>query len=351
MSIPTNHKAKYYAGIDLHKKYSYMTIVDHQGYIQYQGRHNHTNNSLIPTLLQYNTNNSNVEATLESSYGWYWLADELDEAYIPFKLAHPKKVNAIAGKKKTDKVDSKILADLLRMNMLPQSYIPTKKERSLKELLRFRLALVRQQSTIKRRLRDILAKQNLHCPYTNILGNKAKEWLTSKDYPFPYGQEINSLLTISSTLEEQIEIFSSQVTAQAKKDPKACLLESIPGIGKILALTLSTEIGDIHRFPNGRALASYAGVVPSVKSSGDKTYYGGTSKHGNPYIRWALAEALPHIVKKDPEISSFYERIKNKKGTGKARVAIMNKMIRIIFALLTKERRYCIKQVSNKAID
>lgn len=332
-----NNVNKLYAGIDLHKTYMFVTVMNKDGYIQRQGRFENKEHTLIPTLLQYNIP---IEATVESSYGWYWLADDLDKAQIPFLLAHPKKVNAIVGKKKTDKEDSKALANLLRTNLLPQAYIPTKMERNLKELLRFRLHLVEQRSTIKRRLHDILAKQNITCEYSDVLGRKAQEWLSHLGCPSPYQEEIETSLLLANNLTVQIEKFTNQVKDQTQSDPNAQLLLTIPGIGEILALTLSTEIGDVFRFANNRALASYAGVVPSVHSSGDKTHYGPVSKHGNKYIRWALAEALIHMTSEGQPLHEFYQRLKEKKGSPTARVAVMNKMLRIIYAILAKKKPY-----------
>lgn len=330
-----------YAGIDLHKTYMFVTLMNKDGYIQRQGRFENKDDTLIPALLQYNIP---IEATVESSYGWYWLADSLDAAHIPFLLAHPQKVNAIVGKKKTDKEDSKALADLLRTNLLPQSYIPTKMERHLKELLRFRMQLVEQRSTIKRRLHDILAKQNIVCEYSDILGKGAQEWLTSLSCPSPYKEEIDTSIFLANNLTLQIERYTTSVKDQVQKDPNAQLLLTVPGIGEILALTLSVEIGDVHRFVNDRALASYAGVVPSVHSSGDKTHYGPVSKHGNKYIRWALAEALVHVTGEGKPLNEFYQRLKEKKGSPTARVAVMNKMMRIIYAILTKQKPYYVEQ-------
>lgn len=340
-----NNVNKLYAGIDLHKTYMFVTVMNKDGYIQRQGRFENRDHTLIPALLQYNIP---VEATVESSYGWYWLADDLDNARIPFLLAHPKKVNAIVGKKKTDKEDSKALADLLRTNLLPQAYIPTKMERNLKELLRFRLHLVENRSTIKRRIHDILAKQNIICEYSDVLGKKAHEWLSLLNCPSPYQEEIDSCLLLADNLTVQIDEFTNRVKDQTQQDANAQLLLTIPGIGDILALTLSVEIGDVFRFANDRALASYAGVVPSVHSSGDKTHYGPVSKHGNKYIRWALAEALVHITGEGKPLHDLYERLKEKKGSPTARVAVMNKMMRIIYAMLTKKRPYSIETLPLK---
>lgn len=330
----------FYAGIDLHKKYSYITIMDNNGYVQSRQRHEHKKNTIIPALQEYNTIEQKLLTTVEATYGWYWLADELDAANIAVSLAHTAKVKAVVGKKKTDKEDSKALADLLRCNLLPTAYIPTMYERSLRELLRFRMQLVQQRGTIKRRLHDILRKQNIDCTYTDILGVQAQVWLKSLFCPYPYGQEIQSCLELAQTFTDQLEIVTKDIQSKATIDDTAQLLMTIPGIGAILGITLAVEIGDITRFANDRALASYSGVVPSVSSSGGKTHYGPVSKHGNPYIRWALAEAMLHILTKDPGMDAFYQKLKERKGTAKARVAVMNKLMRAIYAMLKKHTAY-----------
>ncbi|MFH1705306.1 MAG: IS110 family transposase [Patescibacteria group bacterium] len=243
---------KLYAGIDLHKSYCFMTIVNQSGYIQHQARYENDKDDLVETLSRL----GNIEAVVESTYGWYWLADKLEQRQIPFKLAHPKKVNAIADKKKTDREDAKILADLLRTNLLPTSYIPKKKTRAVKELYRFRMGLVEQRANSKRRLHDILRKQNLTCPYTDILGKRSLKWLIEKRMPFPYKGETKSLIKIAAVLNQQINIYDKRIKQLTADNPEAKLLRTIPGVGAILSLIIAMEIGEISRFANNRALAS-----------------------------------------------------------------------------------------------
>lgn len=329
------NEEKWYAGIDLHRNYSHVTIMDKQGYIQSQARYENREDGLIPALLACKYP---VEAVVESTYGWYWLGDKLEGAKINYFLAHPQKVKAINGKVKTDERDSKILADLLRCNLLPMSYIPSKDERSIKELLRFRFRLVENLSSVKRRLRDILAKQNLICEYSDIIGKSAKEWFNKQEFKYPYNTEALTLLKQADQLKEHIRQYDTKVEKHVEESDDALLLQTIPGVGKIIALTLVTEIGNIERFPNARRLASYAGLVPSVASSGDKTYLGSTGKGGNSYLRWALAEAVTHTIKKDKSYKEFYEKlVEKKKVKGKAKVAVMNKLLRTIYAMLTKK--------------
>lgn len=326
-----------YAGIDLHKSYSYMTVMDKDGYIHHQGKHKHTDQTLVPTLKSFP---QPVMASMESTYGWYAQADELTQANITFVLAHPTKINAIAGKKKTDKEDAKILADLHRTNLLPRSYIPTKAERDLRQIVRFRLQLVHARSQAKTRIRDLLQKQRLVCPYGDVMGKKGLEWLKQQDYPPVYGKQINSLIRQARQLSDEVKDYDGLIHAWAKHEPKTKLLQSVPGIGKLFSVMVLVEMGSIDRFRNGRAFASYCGVTPRVKSSGGKTYLGRTSQHGNPYLRLVLAEAVTHLIKTDPVIKQKYDQLVEHKGKGKARVAMMNRLARIIHSVLKRNTPY-----------
>lgn len=327
----------WYAGIDLHKSYSYVTVMDQSGEIKYQGRHNHDEESLVPTLKSFSRS---VVASLESTYGWYAQADELEANEIPFVLAHPAKINAIAGKKKTDKEDSRIMADLHRTNLLPQSFVPTKPRRELRQLVRFRIQLVQSQSIVKTRIRDLLLKQRLVCTYHDILGKKSLDWLGQQSMAPVYRKQIKSLLKQAFLIQEQLEDYNKIMITWSRKDPQAQLLKSIPGIGPIISVLIMSEIGTIDRFDNSRSFAAYCGVTPSVRSSGGKTYLGRSNKHANPYLRWCLAEAVTHLIKRDPVIKQKYDQLVKSKGKGKAKVAIMNKTARIIFAVLKRQPAY-----------
>lgn len=345
----TKQSNKIYAGVDLHKKYSYITFMDEKGDILKQGRFENNETKIFTAIDKFTTDGMDVTAVVESTYGWYWLADEFENRNIKFKLAHPKKINAIVGSKKTDKEDSKAMANLLRTDLLPESYIPIKEDRLLKEMLRFRMRLVHQRSTIKQQIRDLLAKQNIQVSFTDILGNKADIWLRGSKMHEQYKAEIIAFLDIAASVQEKIDEFTKLLDGRFEVNENAKLLKTIPGFGKILSLTVAVEVGDISRFKSDRSLASYAGVVPTVKSSGDKTHFGRSNKNSNRYIRWALAEGVYHLIRKDKAINEFYEKMKDRKGTGKSRMAVMNKMIRIVYAVLSKQVKYEPRSLSSSS--
>ena len=340
------NQSQWWAGLDLHKRYIYLTIIDKYGTINYQGRYdNKDDDKLIKKLTSFP---GQVNTVVESTYGWYWLVDKLESAGLLVFLAHPQKVRAVAGSSKTDRKDSFILADLLRMNHLPTSYIPKPAERHSRELLRFRFSMVDQLSTVKRRLRDILAKQNLNCPYQDITGLKAKAWFKEAEITYPYQTEIQVLFNQAKQLKAHIKEVDKTINEQLKLNPSAQLLMTIPGVGRILGLTMAVEIGNIARFPKISSLAAYAGIVPRVYSSGGKTYIGSISREGNKYLRWALAEASLYLIKHDAVYKSFYDRlIKRGKPKPKARVAVMHKLTRAIYTMLKRNIPFIHHQMLN----
>lgn len=252
----------------------------------------------------------------------------------------PLRLTPLPVRRRLIKRTQKILADLHRTNLLPQAFVPSKPQREWRQPVRFRLQLVQTQTILKTRLRDLLQKQRLTCPYQDILGQKSLVWLDEQSMPVVYQTQLHSLLNQAHLLKQEITAYDRAIHAWAKQDPCAKLLQSIPGIGPIITGVIMAEVGDISRFPTARCFAAYCGVTPSVKASGGKTYLGKTNKHASSYLRWCLAEAVVHIHKRDPVMKQAYERLTTTKGKGKAKVALMNKLARIIFAVLKRKSPY-----------
>lgn len=332
-------KEKLYVGIDLHRKYSVLTVLDEKGYIQQRKRiENKDTEGLKQVLLK---EEAEVIAAVESTYGWYWMADLCEELpNVDLRLGHTMGIKALnSGGKKTDKIDSKLLADLVRCNLYPESHKTTKYHRNIKDILRHRTHLVEQRSGLKRRLHAMLAKINMECEYSDILGVKSKKWLKENVKKYPYNLEVKTTLNISESIDEEIKLMDKELEEVAKSHPDIELITTTPGIGLISGLTILSEIDDITRFDHPRKLCSYAGLVPNVKSSGGKTYMGQT-KEGNKYIRTMLAETFYHTIKKDAFLRNKYEELKEKKGSNKAKVAIMRKILTNIYFVLTKREPY-----------
>ena len=265
----------------------------------------------------------------------------LEQYPINICLAHPFKTRLIAeARVKTDKIDSTILAHLLRTDFLPTSYIPSRYIRDLRELLRFRASLVSLRTSLKNRIRTLLSKRGISCPYCNVLGKKALDFLKNLNLPEPYNLELLSLLALAELCQNLISQVSVVIKEKAQNNPDAMLLTSIPGISYFSALLIVAEIGDISRFSSPKKLASFAGLVPSVHSSGGKTRHGPITKQGSKWLRWILIELSLHFANASPRLNRIFRNVSSKHGVHKARVAVAREMLTIIFYMLRDKRTF-----------
>lgn len=339
-------KDSLYAGVDLHKEFMHITVVDSEGYIQKVSQINNTEVDKVESLFKTYSIKQELVVTVESTNGWYWFADLL--APIPnvrLKLGHPLGIKALTcTNKKTDARDSKLLADLTRSNLLPESHLTTQVSRELKEFVRHRMDLVESRSNIKRRINATLLKQNLHCPYTNVLGIKSIDWMNKQNMKYQYRFEIDSNITLAESINEQIDKTNDILKEMSVGIKDLDLLQTIPGIGLYSALVLYIEIDDIHRFPKPSHLCAYAGIVPKVISSGGKTTMG-KSGFGNKYMRTVLAESVIHTIRKDPRIKQRYELLVQKKNKGIAKMSCMQKLLTSVYFVLKNQEEYRVTTV------
>lgn len=328
-----------FVGIDLHRNYCSISILTHDGVQVHSQTIKNTDTSSFLTL--FSDQSLLFTVVIESTYGWYWLSDLLDTLKnVTVHIAHALQVKkmSIAGKK-TDKVDATLLANLARIDMLPESHKTSKLMREAKEILRTRSYFVKQRSSLKTKLRDLLAKQNLTCPADDIASKKAIDWINQHVTTFPYSISSQSLLDSIKQLSATIAPFDKQIREYVQLLPDAKLLMTIPGIGVITATTLLAEIDGIKRFGSADKLCSYAGLVPSVSSSGGKTYYG-RLRDGNTYIKSVLGEASMVAIRKDEWLRMKYDALKKKKHARAAKVMVMRKLLISVYHVLTKQEAY-----------
>lgn len=267
-----------YYGLDIHKRYSAYTRMDSGGQVLAQGRVDN-NREVLTAIIGAAPDGAKV--FMEATGNWYWLY-ELLEGTAEVVLAHPLKTRAIAeARVKTDKVDATILAHLLRTDLLPTAYIPPRKVRDSRELLRYRAVLVRIRTAIKNRVHSLLVKNGFLPPRRDVFGRQGRAWLTTLELRPVYRHALEGFLAVLDVLEEQIRQATVRIDAQAKASPEARLLTTLPGIGHYSALLLLSEIGDARRFPDTRHLVSYAGLTPSVCASGGSVGYGRITKQGS----------------------------------------------------------------------
>ncbi len=323
-----------YVGLDFHKYFSFVTVMDGQGEIVKRAKVQNRPDTLLAFFGQLE---DEVTVAVEATWNWYWLQELFEDHHIPMKLVHPQRAKAIASARiKTDKIDSEILAHLLRTDLLPEAYIPTRETRLLRERLRYRASLVRLVAQLRHKLHAVVAKNGLRLPNRNILGKKSLSYLREISLADAFRQGIDGYLRVAEILRQEIERVSETIACEAQQDPRALRLTELYGIGYYLALLIVAEIGDITRFPRTKNLCAYAGIVPSVHSSGQTHYTASITKQGSKWLRWALTEAAHHIQRKPP-FDRFYQRVKSRRGPKIAQVAVARKLCKTIYHMLTEE--------------
>jgi transposase len=249
---------------------------------------------------------------------------------------------------KTDKLDARGLALLLRNGTLPTVWIPPRSLRDLRELPRFRMKLTRIRTRLKNYIHATLDKYAIHfTSISDLFGVKGRNWLTTRlgELPPETKRCLQQSLQLLDQAQEQIMQTEQRIRDQIEQTPSMQLLQSLPGVGPILSILIALEVGSIERFPCAEKLASYAGTVPRVHSSGGKTYYGPVRHDVNHYLKWAFVEAANAIVmhqKRRPtsHVVHLYRRIRQRRGHGKAIVAVARHLAEATYWMLKKEEVY-----------
>lgn len=329
-------------GIDVHKKKCVATLKDSSRRILQQITFDNDSYGITEFIDSIKQRYGNARAVCESTANyWIRLHDTLEENGIDTILAHPAKTRIIAqAKLKNDKLDSEVLADLLRSDMICESFVPDKHYRELRNLVRTRLGLVRTRTTYKNKIHSILAKYEHMSPVYKTFSEKGIKWLQEIKLTETDRMAMDAYLDGIETTQKQIDSFESHMASISKDDQRVRLLMTIPGINYVTALTIISEIVDISRFATPEKLVSYSGLAPSQRSSGDTKKTGNITKHGSTWLRYAMVEAAHTTIHNDERINRFYSRIAARRGPQKAKVAAAKEMLVISWYMLTKMEPY-----------
>jgi transposase len=192
---------------------------------------------------------------------------------------------------KTDSVDARVLAELCRRDLVPAVWVPLLEERALRERLRRRLHLVRLRSSAKNRIFGLLTQWGLRLSLARLRQPDGLELLAARGVHGAWRRSVGEALAVIDLLDERIAPLDAELSPLARADGRVELLDTIPGIGTLLGLTIATEIGQVARFASPRKLIGYAGLAPKVHQSGDSSRSGELSKAGSRVLRWAAVEA------------------------------------------------------------
>jgi transposase len=285
------------------------------------------------------------EAAIEASGNYRPIYEMLDE-HLDVTLANPSKNRVIAeAAVKTDRIDAKRLAHMLRADMLAESYVPSDEIRTLRDLVRTRKSLVEERTAEKNRVRAVL-KRTDNAYDSALFGPTGREFLAELSLSEADRTIIEAHLSVIDEYDEQIERLEEKIERKTLESPAAQRLLSIPGVGQSTAALIVAEVGEIDRFDRHEELVSYAGLDPMVHQSGETEVHGSISKEGSAPLRWALVQCAHVSVRHDEYLGNFYTRLKNRKNHQIAIVATARKLLVSIFYMLQRRETYDPPEVS-----
>jgi len=325
-------------GIDLHARQMYVCVMDRDG--KKLVHTNVKNNDFEFFLKLVAPYRHDLTVCCECTFGWYWLADACQAAGLTFVLAHALYLKAIhGGKNKNDRIDSEKLAHLLRTNLIPPAYVYPADKRPLRALLRQRLFFVWQRSDLLARIQSHQLAHN-RPPIKQTRRNRdpwEAQLLAHEAHPLRQLALQNELAMIRhydqhiTALEEQLHRLTKE-----RLPRQYALIQTVPGIGEHLGLTILYEIGDIERFPTVKDFVSYCRLVKGTVASAGKIKGLRGAKLGNPYLRWAFGEAAV-IAKRDPHrIGPLAQRLEARMNGNKfkANTVLALKLARAAYFML-----------------
>ena len=323
-----------FVGCDVHKRTAVFTILLQDGTL--------CGTYTVPVTREALTAFAGRQLSVEDRLAMEattntWAVAELLRPYVQeVVIGNPLRVRAIAEAKiKTDKVDSRVLAELLRADYLPAVWQPDHDTQRLRRLTHRRAALVSDRTRLKNRLHSILHHCLIPLPGFDLFSQKGRAWLEQVSLSKEEGLARDSDLRLLEQTEREIAQLEEQLVREAWQDEKVRLVMSIPGIDYTVAQTCLAAIGDVSRFPNAKKLSAYLGLNPSTRQSGGHCYHGPITKQGNAPARWLLVQAAQHLGQYRGPLGQTMRKIVKRKNRKVAVVACARKLAVLLWHVLT----------------
>jgi transposase len=331
---------QFYGGIDLHARTMYLCILNQDGEILV---HRNMKAAPEPFLKAVAPYRDGLVVAVECIFTWYWLADLCAHEGIPFVLGHALYMKAIhGGKAKNDKIDSQKIAALLRGGMLPQAYVYPAQMRATRDLLRRRTHLMRKRAELLAHVQNTNSQYNLPEIGKKIAYKANRDGVAQRFAEPAVQKSIEVDLALITYYDQLLGDLELSIVAAAKHHDANTLylLQTVPGIGKILSLVLLYEIHDIGRFPRVQDFVSYGRLVKCAKESAGKRL--GTSGHkiGNAHLKWAFSEAAVLFLRNNPIGQKYMARLEKKHDKGKTLTILAHKLARAVYYMLKRQTAF-----------
>jgi transposase len=321
----------WHVGIDLHRQTLVIAAVNDVGACVAPRRIDCRDREAIVEAMR---SLDPFRAVIEATGTYRWLYDLLAPLGTVL-LANPMRLRAMVQRRsKTDKLDSQLLANLLRINQIPLSYVPPRRYQLLRDVTRHRARLARQAAMAKTQLRSLLAIHNLGPLPFSAVGVRACAWFAQQDFGAAGNWVRDELLLRLAHYRQQLALLDKRLESLRCQTREVEALSDIPGVGLYTALLIIGELGEVHRFRTARQVGGYAGLTPRVHQSGDHCYRGSITRQGSCWLRWILVEAAIKAARHDPGLKRFYVRARKRSGVKIARVAVARKLAEICWKRL-----------------
>jgi transposase len=328
-----------FAGLDLHKKEVEAALLSEDGQILHRSRFPATRAAL--EAFAKSRLSQDCVAAVEATTNTWPVAAILQPLVHKVVVSNPLRTKAIASAKiKTDKVDALALAQLVRTGYLPEVWIPDDETRLMRQRSTERAMLSADRTRIKNRIHSVLHQRLIEAPAGDLFSRRNLAWL--KDLALdPVGRDsLDRHLRQLDRVEQELAALTSQIAVHAWQTPTVKLLMTLPGVDFTVAETILAALGDLSRFETPDKAASYLGLVPSTRQSGDHCYHGPITKQGARHARWLLVQAAQHAAVHPGPIGAFFRRIAKKKNRNVAVVAVAHKLVVLAWHMLKNNEPY-----------
>ena len=316
-----------YVGIDLHRRRSVIVRRNEAGQTLETVR---IDNDPIALAAELAKAGEHPEVILEATYGWYWAADVIQECGGTVHLAHPLGNNWGNRRVKNDERDATDLVDLLRLGRLAEAWIAPPPLRELRELIRYRAKLVHLRTNLKSQVHAVLAKEGVRVPMSDLFGVGGQVLLDKVHLAEAYRVRVDSLRDLMDSVNREIAMLEEQTAPYFAGDLGYHAVQTIPGVGPVLAAIFVAEIGDVSRFTSARHLCSWAGLTPTHKESDVTVHRGHITKQGSRLVRWAAVEGVVR-QRTDSPIRRHHRNVGERRGTKIGRVAAARKLLILVY--------------------
>jgi transposase len=329
-----------YVGVDWAYRTAQWCALAPGGEIAGEGRIPADRDGLARLVLELG---AEVRACLEMMSGALWVRDELASCGWQVQVADARKVKTVAPlAAKTDKVDARLLAELSRRELVPALWLPSLDERALRERLRRRMHLVRLRTSAKGRIFGLQTQWGVRVSLPRVRRPDGLGMLERAGVPEVWRRSIGECLALIDFLDARIAPLDAELRPFAHADPRAVLLDTIPGVAELLALTIAAEIGEISRFASPEKLVSYGRLAPRVHQSGDgRARSGPLSKSGSRLLGWAAVEAAQQAWRETNPWHELYRDVSGRSGNhNSAKAAVARKILIAAWHMLSRNQPF-----------